>query len=200
MPSFDSIVRAFASLGHDLGIKSAPGASKTASKNHAWIYRKLPAKSTSGEKVEDHPMNLNKQNCVDSHLNAKCLVSISNLNAICGACHECLFSFNHDKCVVYSMNSVKPKSTPNRQTTKKVWKQKVVAHAKRQWMPTRRHFTLYDSYPLTRILDPMEEPLKLSSSVSFSLNVTMLSRSQGRIVADSYAETSKDQEYFIMNL
>nr|GFB60883.1 hypothetical protein [Tanacetum cinerariifolium] len=32
------------------GIKSATGASKTASKNHAWIYRKLPAKSTSGEK------------------------------------------------------------------------------------------------------------------------------------------------------
>nr|GFA67524.1 hypothetical protein [Tanacetum cinerariifolium] len=42
------------------GIKSTTGASKTASKNHAWIYRKLPAKSTSGEKVEDHPRNLNK--------------------------------------------------------------------------------------------------------------------------------------------
>nr|GFC81218.1 hypothetical protein [Tanacetum cinerariifolium] len=80
------------------------------------------------------------------------------------------------KCVVYSMNSVKPKTTPNRQTTKKVWKQKVVAHAKPQWMPTGRHFTLYDSYPLTRILDPMEEPLELSPSVSSSSNVTMLSR------------------------
>nr|GEZ14857.1 integrase, catalytic region, zinc finger, CCHC-type, peptidase aspartic, catalytic [Tanacetum cinerariifolium] len=79
------------------GIKSATGASKTAFKNYAWIYRKLPAKSTSGEKVEDHPRNLNKQNRVDSHLNAKRLVSISNLNAVCGACHECLFSFNHDK-------------------------------------------------------------------------------------------------------
>nr|GFC64418.1 hypothetical protein [Tanacetum cinerariifolium] len=62
-----------------------------------------------------------------------------------------------------------------------------------------RHFTLYDSYPLTRILDPMEEPLELSQSVSSSLNVTMLSRSQGRTVAESYADTSKDQEYFIMN-
>nr|GFC18311.1 hypothetical protein [Tanacetum cinerariifolium] len=100
-------------------IKSATGASKTTYKNHAWIYRKLLAKSTSEEKVEDHPRNLNKQNRVDSHLNAKRLVCISNLNAVCGACHECLFSFNHDKCVVYSMNSVKPKATPNRQTTKK---------------------------------------------------------------------------------
>nr|GFD06894.1 hypothetical protein [Tanacetum cinerariifolium] len=67
-------------------------------------------------------------------------------------------------------------------------------------MPTGRHFTLYDSYPLTRILDPMEETLELSPSVSSSSNVTMLPRSQGRNVADSYAETSNDQEYFIMNL
>nr|GFB45881.1 hypothetical protein [Tanacetum cinerariifolium] len=97
-----------------IGIKSATRASKTASKNHAWIYKMFSAKSTSGEKVEDHPRNLTKQNRVDSHLNAKRLVSISNLNAVCGACHECLFSFNHNKCVVYSMNSVKPKATPNR--------------------------------------------------------------------------------------
>nr|GFB92385.1 retrovirus-related Pol polyprotein from transposon TNT 1-94 [Tanacetum cinerariifolium] len=33
-----------------------------------------------------------------------------------------------------------------------------------------------DSYPLTRILDPMEEPLELSPGVSSSSNVTMLSR------------------------
>nr|GFD23714.1 hypothetical protein [Tanacetum cinerariifolium] len=45
-----------------------------------------------------------------------------------------------------------------------------------QWMPTGRHFTLYDSYPLTRILDLMEKPLELSLSVSSSSNVTMLSR------------------------
>nr|GFC87015.1 hypothetical protein [Tanacetum cinerariifolium] len=42
------------------GIKSATGASKIASKNHAWIYRNLPAKSTSRDKVKDHPRNLNK--------------------------------------------------------------------------------------------------------------------------------------------
>nr|GEV83515.1 integrase, catalytic region, zinc finger, CCHC-type, peptidase aspartic, catalytic [Tanacetum cinerariifolium] len=35
------------------GIKSATGASKPASKSNAWIYRKLPAKSTKGEKVEN---------------------------------------------------------------------------------------------------------------------------------------------------
>nr|GEX44074.1 reverse transcriptase domain-containing protein [Tanacetum cinerariifolium] len=36
------------------GIKSATRASKPASKSNAWIYRKLPAKSTKGEKVEEH--------------------------------------------------------------------------------------------------------------------------------------------------
>nr|GEX45302.1 hypothetical protein [Tanacetum cinerariifolium] len=147
-PVAPQVKKANVAVHLSIGIKSATGASKTASKNHAWIYRKLPAKSTSGEKVEDHSRNLNKQNRVDSHLNAKRLVSISKLNAVCGAFHECFFSFNHDKCVVYSINSVKPKATPNTQTTKKVWK----------------------------ILDPMEEPLELFSSVGSSSNVTMLSR------------------------
>nr|GFB83527.1 hypothetical protein [Tanacetum cinerariifolium] len=44
------------------GIKSATGASKPASKSNAWIYRKLPAKSAKGEKVEEHIRNLNKNN------------------------------------------------------------------------------------------------------------------------------------------
>nr|GEV54376.1 hypothetical protein [Tanacetum cinerariifolium] len=119
-PVAPQVKKANVTIHLSTGIKFATRASKTAFKNHAWIYRKLLAKSTSGEKVDDHPRNMNKQNHVDSHLNAKRLVSISNLNAVCGACHECFFSFNHDKCVVYSMNSVKPKATPNRQTTKKV--------------------------------------------------------------------------------
>nr|GFA91418.1 hypothetical protein [Tanacetum cinerariifolium] len=50
------------------GIKSATGASKPASKSNAWIYRKLPAKSAKGEKVEEHIRNLNKNNGVDSHV------------------------------------------------------------------------------------------------------------------------------------
>nr|GFC20738.1 hypothetical protein [Tanacetum cinerariifolium] len=36
------------------GIKSTTGASKPTSKRNAWIYRKLPAKSAKGEKVEEH--------------------------------------------------------------------------------------------------------------------------------------------------
>nr|GFD47244.1 hypothetical protein [Tanacetum cinerariifolium] len=62
-------------------------------------------------------------------------------------------------------------------------------HAKPQWMPTGRHFTLYDSYPLTRILEPMEEPLELSPSISSSSNVTMLSRFANCQLSDRKAGT-----------
>nr|GEX54477.1 hypothetical protein [Tanacetum cinerariifolium] len=50
------------------GIKSATRASKPPYKSNAWIYRKLPAKSAKGEKVEEHIRNLNKNNRVDSHV------------------------------------------------------------------------------------------------------------------------------------
>nr|GFA96135.1 hypothetical protein [Tanacetum cinerariifolium] len=103
------------------GIKSTIGASKPLSKSNAWIYRKLPAKSVKGEKVEEHIRNLNKNNRVDSHV--KRSVSVKNLNAVCGACHECLISSNHDNCLVYSVKSVnrkQPKAKNTVRTTKKV--------------------------------------------------------------------------------
>nr|GEZ17181.1 hypothetical protein [Tanacetum cinerariifolium] len=47
-----------------------------------------------------------------------------------------------------------------------------------QWKPTGRRFTLYDEYPLTRIVEPVVEPLELTPCVSFNSKVTMISRSQ----------------------
>ncbi|GJR88319.1 hypothetical protein Tco_0212330 [Tanacetum coccineum] len=65
---------------------------------------------------------------------------------------------------------------------------KVVGSVKPQWKPTGRHFALYDNCPLTRIMEPIVEPLELTPSVSSSSKVTMISRSKGRPVADSIAE------------
>nr|GEY00668.1 hypothetical protein [Tanacetum cinerariifolium] len=107
------------------GTKYATEASKPASKSNAWIYRKLPAKTAKGEKVEEHIRNLNKNNRVDSHVKRSVLVK--NLNAVFGACHECLISFNHDNCLVYSVKSVnrkQPKAKNTMRTTKKVWRPK----------------------------------------------------------------------------
>ncbi|GJU71307.1 retrovirus-related pol polyprotein from transposon TNT 1-94 [Tanacetum coccineum] len=79
-------------------------------------------------------------------------------------------------------------------------------NVKPQWKPTGRHFALYDNCPLTRIMEPIVEPLELTPSVSSSSKVTMISRfpdcklsdrkagskgisgSIGRTVADSIAE------------
>nr|GFA20119.1 hypothetical protein [Tanacetum cinerariifolium] len=156
-------------------IKSATGVSKPTSKSNAWIYRKLPAKSAKGEKVEEHIRNLNKNNRVDFHVKR----SVKNLNAVCGACHECLISSNHDNCLVYSVKSInrkQPKAKNTMRTTKKVYRPKVVTSVKPMWKPTGQHFTLYDSYPLTRILEPTVEPIDLSLSVSSSTKIPMLSK------------------------
>ncbi|GJR08257.1 retrovirus-related pol polyprotein from transposon TNT 1-94 [Tanacetum coccineum] len=74
-------------------------------------------------------------------------------------------------CVVRTLKSVKsvypktPKAKHNMKTTKKVWKAKVVASVKPQWKPTGQYFTLYDKYSLTRIVEPIVEPLELTPCV-----------------------------------
>ncbi|GJY55993.1 copia protein [Tanacetum coccineum] len=80
-------------------------------------------------------------------------------------------------------------SKHNVNTTKTAWRpKKVVGSVKPQWRPTGRHFGLFDTCPLTRIVEPIVEPLELTPSVSSSSKVTMISRSKGRTVADSIAE------------
>ncbi|GJY93802.1 hypothetical protein Tco_0509584, partial [Tanacetum coccineum] len=52
----------------------------------------------------------------------------------------------------------------NVNTTKTAWRPtgKVVGSVKSQWKPTGRHFALYDNCPLTRIMEPIVEPLELT--------------------------------------
>nr|GEU61029.1 hypothetical protein [Tanacetum cinerariifolium] len=153
-----------------IGIKSSIRASKPASQSNAWIYTKLPAKSAKGEKVKEHIRNLNKNNRVNSHV--KRSVSVKNLNVVCGACHECFISSNHDNCLVYSVKSVNRKQPKAKNTVRT----KVVTSVKPMWKPTEWHFTLYDSYPLTRILEPSVGPIELSPSVSSGTKIPMLSK------------------------
>ncbi|GKE88755.1 hypothetical protein Tco_1566230 [Tanacetum coccineum] len=53
---------------------------------------------------------------------------------------------------------------------------KVVGSVKPQWKPTRWHVALYDNCPLTRIMEPIVDPLELTPGVSSSSKVTMISR------------------------
>nr|GFB25466.1 hypothetical protein [Tanacetum cinerariifolium] len=69
--------------------------------------RVLPTKNESARRVEDHPRNLNKRNNVNSSLIDKRFGSVKNV--VCGACNKCLVSFTHDKCYVYSVNTMHAK-------------------------------------------------------------------------------------------
>ncbi|GJZ75504.1 hypothetical protein Tco_0639969 [Tanacetum coccineum] len=126
-------------------------------------------------RVEAHHRTLNKKNRVDSNLLVEHSVSISNLNNVCGACNKSLVFANHNDCLVMCDDSVnvKPHQTkrlkrqPKKEwkpiqnvgkPIKRVWKpiRKLVATSKPQWKPTGRHFSLFEKYPLTRIMEPTD--------------------------------------------
>nr|GEY25634.1 copia protein [Tanacetum cinerariifolium] len=87
----------------------------------------LIAKETE---LEDHPRkvksNVNKASVVDSRANSSVIKSVSNvnLNLKCASCNGCLFSDNHDACVVEYINSVN--ASRKSKSAKKLVKRKVV--------------------------------------------------------------------------
>ncbi|GJX99591.1 hypothetical protein Tco_0356610 [Tanacetum coccineum] len=175
-------------VGSTAGVKPTSGASKTVPKRVPQNHSTLPAKSANARRVEAHHRTLNKKNRVDSNLLVKHSVSVSRKNNVCGACNNSLVFGNHHDCLVICADSVnvKPHQTRRRKhqpkkewkPIKRVWKaiSKPVANSKPQWRPTGRHFALYDNCPLTRIVEPIVEPLELTPSVSSSSKATMISR------------------------
>ncbi|GKC92447.1 hypothetical protein Tco_1157889 [Tanacetum coccineum] len=110
---------------YNLGVKPISGASKPMPKSIPRNHSALPARHKNARSIEEHPRNLNKKNRVDSHLNVKRLLYVSNSNAICDACHECLVSVNHDNCLVMCDDSVNVKPHPTKHITRqptKEWK------------------------------------------------------------------------------
>nr|GEY72878.1 hypothetical protein [Tanacetum cinerariifolium] len=112
----------------------------------------------------------------NNHVDSSLKRSVSVKNAGCDVCHICLNFDSYDNHVFNSMNSgtrnhSKAKSSVS--TTKTVRKPNVVTPKKPVWKPTGRHFTLYASSPLTRILKPIDEPVELTLSVSSNANLTI---------------------------
>ncbi|GJY34594.1 retrovirus-related pol polyprotein from transposon TNT 1-94 [Tanacetum coccineum] len=169
-------------------VKPTSGASKTVPKRVPQNHSTLPAKSANARRVEAHPRTLNKKNRVDSNLLVKHSVSVSRKNNVCGACNNSLVFGNHNDCLVICADSVnvKPHQTKRRKhqpkkewkPIKRVWKaiSKPVANSKPQWKPTGRHFSLFEKFPLTRIMDPTDMPIELPPSASSSPKITMVSR------------------------
>ncbi|GJX69359.1 retrovirus-related pol polyprotein from transposon TNT 1-94 [Tanacetum coccineum] len=158
------------------GVNNCTDASGSQPRSILKKHRIPPAKSDSLKKVEDHPRtirsSLKTTNRVDSSISSKRTVINSNSHSVCQTCNKCLFSANHDMCVVTYLHSVN--ASPNVKNdvrhVKQVWKPKQVTqvwkpkHIKQiwkptgktlnnvgyQWRPTGRTFTLSDQCPLTR--------------------------------------------------
>nr|GEV84540.1 transposase, MuDR, MULE transposase domain protein [Tanacetum cinerariifolium] len=159
-----------------LTVKNAKLKSETLSKIHSKPIVPEKPKVLAPGIVEDHHRNLNKQNHVDSRLNVKRTGFVSNSNTVCNACNESLVFANNDNCVVRNLKYVNvktPTAKHNVKTTKKVWKEKVVT-IRSQWKPIGQRFTLYDEYPLTRIVEPIIKPSELTPRVNSNSKVNMI--------------------------
>ncbi|GJT52225.1 hypothetical protein Tco_0978382 [Tanacetum coccineum] len=114
--------------------------------------------------------------CPKSHTRNHHILPSKSVNARRAADHNRKLNVvDHNQFVIRSLKSVNTK-TPQ------------AKHMLTSGTNLDRHFALYDNCPLTRIMEPIVEPLELTPSVSSSSKVTMISRSKGRTVADSIAE------------
>ncbi|GJZ48858.1 hypothetical protein Tco_0603048 [Tanacetum coccineum] len=145
-------------------VKPTSGASKTVPKRAPRNHSSLPVKSVNARRAADHNRKLN----VVDH-NQFVIRSLKSVNT---KTPQAKHSVNHTKQVW------KATRNHNVNTTKTAWRptRKVVGSVKPQWKPTGRYFALYDNCPLTRIMEPIVEPLELTPSVSSSSKVTMISR------------------------
>nr|GFB03165.1 integrase, catalytic region, zinc finger, CCHC-type, peptidase aspartic, catalytic [Tanacetum cinerariifolium] len=172
-------------------LSSASGSQPQANIKNDRIQR-TPSEAKKN-KLEDHPRTVRpslnkKKNVVDT----KAISSVTNfklnVNADlkCATCNECLFSDNHDLCVLAYINSVnaslKSKSvkTP---ANRKFWQPTgkrftTVGHI---WRPTRWTFTLVGNVcPLTRIattaIVPLREPIPIESNTDKPVVTLVYSR------------------------
>ncbi|GKF84110.1 hypothetical protein Tco_0249008, partial [Tanacetum coccineum] len=128
--------------------KPATVARKPNPKNNFRNHSRLPTKSVKARRAADYYRNL--------------YVDIGQF--VVHSTKSVHVKTHQAKCAVY--------------TSKNAWKatKEDVARLVPQWRPTGRHFALFDTCPLTRIMEPIVEPLELTPSVSSSSKVTMISR------------------------
>nr|GFA75753.1 hypothetical protein [Tanacetum cinerariifolium] len=185
-PNIDSNTPVLSSTGVALASSVSGSQSKDNTKNNR-IRRTL--KKAKGTKLEDHhrkvKSSLNKASVVDSRASSSVIKSVSNMNSNlkCASCNGCLFSDNHDKCVVEYINSVnacRKSKSAKKPVNRKVWKMtgKVFKTVGYHWKPTGRTFTLVGTVcPLTRIataiIVPPREPIPIVQSTD-KLVVTLV--------------------------
>nr|GEV75566.1 hypothetical protein [Tanacetum cinerariifolium] len=144
-------------------------------------------------KLEDHHRtvrpSLNKKKSV---VDTKAISSVTNsklnvnVDLKCATCNGCLFSDNHDSCVLAYINfvnaSLKSKSV-NKLVNRKIWQptKKMFTTVGHIWRPTGRTFTLVGNVcPLTRItttaIVPLREPILIESNTDKPVVTLVYSR------------------------
>nr|GEZ61434.1 retrovirus-related Pol polyprotein from transposon TNT 1-94 [Tanacetum cinerariifolium] len=143
-------------------------------------------------KLEDHlrtiKSSLNKKNVVDTKATSSVTNYVSNMNSDlkCASCNGCLFSDNHDACIIAYINSVNASITSKSVKTpvkRKIWQPignvfKTVRHI---WKPTGRTFTLVGNVcPLTRIatttIVPPRDPIPIVNNTNKPVVTLVYSR------------------------
>nr|GFB02368.1 integrase, catalytic region, zinc finger, CCHC-type, peptidase aspartic, catalytic [Tanacetum cinerariifolium] len=154
--------------------------------------QQIPSKAKKN-KLEDYHRkvrpSLNKKNSV---VDTKAISTVKNsklnvnVDLKCATCNGCLFSDNHDSCVLVYINSVnaslKSKSV-KKLVNRKFWQPtgKMFTTGGHIWRPTGRTFTLVGNvFPLTRIatnaIVPLREPIPIESNTDKPVVTLVYSR------------------------
>ncbi|GJV02682.1 retrovirus-related pol polyprotein from transposon TNT 1-94 [Tanacetum coccineum] len=162
---------------------SSTSASGSQSKSNTRKNR-IPPTTSSNKKnktVEVHPRKVmsssNKKNHVSMcNENSKHAIKDVNSKFVCSTCNGCLFSANHDKCVVAYKNDVNERAKSKSGMSKKMeWKPtgKVFTRVRHRWLPTGRIFTINGTKcPMTRITsNPIVPHTKTSQTPVITLNL-----------------------------
>nr|GEW36952.1 copia protein [Tanacetum cinerariifolium] len=163
------------------GVNLLSSASRSKSQDNTKNDRiqRTPRKAKKN-KLEEHLRkvrpSLNKKSVVDIKATSSITNSMLNVNSDlkCASCNGCLFSDNHDACVVAYINSVnasiKSKSI-KKPVNRRIWQPtgKLFTTVGHIWKPTRRTFTLVGSVCLltrlsTTTIVPPREPIPIASN------------------------------------
>ncbi|GKA39903.1 retrovirus-related pol polyprotein from transposon TNT 1-94 [Tanacetum coccineum] len=159
-----------------LRVISSTSASGSQSKSNTKKNKITPAASSNkkNKTVEVHPRKVmsssNKKNHVYMcNANSKHVVKDVNSKFVCSTCNGCLFSVNHDKCVVAYINDVNERAKSKSGKSKKMeWKPtgKVFTSVGHRWLPTGRIFTINGTKcPMTKITsNPIVPPRETSQT------------------------------------
>ncbi|GKC34685.1 retrovirus-related pol polyprotein from transposon TNT 1-94 [Tanacetum coccineum] len=113
-----------------------------------------PSSRSMKNKLEAHhrkfKSSANKNNHVsDCNTNVKNVALLKNSDTICLSCNECLFSANHDACVVQYLKKMQKRKMAKsaKQKVTSEWKPtgRIFKTVGLKWVPTGRMFTLVES-------------------------------------------------------